>query len=324
MPEDQDITVHDLIRGDAHFPSNDLRDFVIVRSDGTPTYLLASAVDDVEMKMTHVIRGEDLLPSTPRQLEIIHALGSDPPAYAHLPLIVGPNQQPLSKRHGSVAVEWFREEGYLPEALVNYLTLLGWSYDASTTFFSRQELIEKFDLSRVSHNPAAFDREKLLWMNGHYIRESPDARITELLVEALKEAGQEPDPALVARAVPAVKERMHTIREGVEYLRFLFEEDVKPDDKAAKFLGPERSEYLKEVASRLEGLDEWRHDEIERVLRTLQEENELSSKQAFMPVRAAITGRVVTPPLFESVELLGRHRALERIRRAAGALPGGT
>jgi glutamyl-tRNA synthetase len=321
MPEGRDITVHDLIRGDAHFPANDLKDFVIVRSDGTPTYLLASAVDDVEMSMTHVIRGEDLLPSTPRQLEIIHALGAEPPAYAHLPLIVGPNQQPLSKRHGSVAVEWFREEGYLPEALVNYLALLGWSYDASTTFFTGEELVEKFDLSRVSHNPAAFDREKLLWMNGHYLRESPDHRITELLIEALKEEGLQPDPALVARAVPVVKERMHTMREGVEYLRFLFEEHVQPDDKAAKYLGPERSEYLREVASRLEGLDEWKHDEVERVLRALQEENELSSKQAFMPVRAAITGRVVTPPLFESVELLGRALTLERIRRAAGALP---
>jgi glutamyl-tRNA synthetase len=321
MPEGRDSTVHDLIRGDAHFPASDLKDFVIVRSDGTPTYLLASAVDDVEMKMTHVIRGEDLLPSTPRQLEIIRALGADPPAYAHLPLIVGPNQQPLSKRHGSVAVEWFRDEGYLPEALLNYLTLLGWSYDASTTFFTREELVQRFDLSRVSHNPAAFDREKLLWMNGHYIRESPDGRIAELLVEALKKEGLDSDPAMVARAIPAVKERMHTIREGVEYLRFLFQDEIQPDEKAAKYLGPERADYLKEVASRLEGLDEWRHEEIERVLRTLQEEYELSSRQAFMPVRAAITGRVVTPPLFESIELLGRHRTLERIRWAAGAIP---
>lgn len=321
MPEGEEITVHDLIRGDAHFPASDLKDFVIVRSDGTPTYLLASAVDDVEMKMTHVIRGEDLLPSTPRQLEIIKALGAEPPAYAHLPLIVGPNQQPLSKRHGSVAVEWFREEGYLPEALINYLALLGWSFDASTTFFTKDELVEKFDLARVSHNPAAFDREKLLWLNGHYIRESPDQPVAELLVEAQRREGLEADLDVVTRAVPLVKERMHTIKEGVEYLRFLFEDEVKPDEKAAKFLGPDRAEYLKEVASRLEGLDEWNHAEVERVLRSIQEEHELSSKQAFMPVRAAITGRVVTPPLFESIELLGRGRTLERIRRAAGALP---
>ena len=180
-----DITVHDLIRGDAHFPASDLRDFVILRSDGTPTYLLAAAVDDVRMEMTHVIRGEDLLPSTPRQVEIVRAMGAEPPNYAHLPLIVGPNQQPLSKRHGAVAVEWFREEGYLPEALINYLALLGWSFDAETTFFTMDDLVEKFDLSRVSHNPAAFDPDKLRWMNGHYVRESPDERVAELLVERL-------------------------------------------------------------------------------------------------------------------------------------------
>ncbi|MFN2590325.1 MAG: glutamate--tRNA ligase, partial [Actinomycetota bacterium] len=196
----------------------------------------------------------------------------------------------------------------------------GWSYDASTTFFTRDDLIEKFDLARVSHNPAAFDREKLLWMNGHYIREGSDDRVAKLLEEMARADGLSVDPTLVARAVPVVKERMHTIREGVEYLRFLFMDDVRPDEKAVKFLGDDRAEYLREVASRLEGLDEWRHDEIERVLRALQEEHELSSKQAFMPVRAAITGRVVTPPLFESVELLGRTRTLNRIRRAAGVM----
>jgi glutamyl-tRNA synthetase len=315
-----DITVHDLIRGDAHFPASDLRDFVIVRSDGTPTYLLAAAVDDVEMRMTHVIRGEDLLPSTPRQLEIMRAMGAEPPAYAHLPLIVGPNQEKLSKRHGAVAVEWFRDEGYLPEALVNYLALLGWSLDDHTTFFSREELIEHFDLSRVSHNAAAFDRDKLLWMNGHYIREAGDERLADLLAEAVQREGLDPDPVTVRAVIPLVKERMHTIREGVEYVRFLFVDQVEPDAKAAKLLGPDRAEYLREVASRLEGLDEWRHQDIDRLLRTIQEEQQLSSRQAFMPIRAAITGSTVSPPLFESMELLGRDRTLERIRRAAGAL----
>ncbi|HJP66300.1 MAG TPA: glutamate--tRNA ligase, partial [Actinomycetota bacterium] len=259
MPEGRDITVHDLIRGDAHFPASDLRDFVIVRSDGTPTYLLASAVDDVEMKMTHVIRGEDLLPSTPRQLEIIGAIGATPPAYAHLPLIVGPNGQPLSKRHGSVAVEWFREEGYVPEALVNYLALLGWSFDASTTFFTLDELIEKFDLSRVSHNPAAFDPDKLKWMNGHYIRETSDDRLADLVTDALQAEGLPADRETVIRAIPLVKERMHTLREGVGYLRFLFVDELEPDEKGSKFVGPDRSDYLREVASRLEALDEWTH-----------------------------------------------------------------
>lgn len=316
MP-DTNITVHDLIRGETQFPADDLRDFVILRSDGTPTYLLAAAVDDVLMKLSHVIRGEDLLPSTPRQLQLIEAMGAEPPAYAHLPLIVGPDRQPLSKRHGSVAVEWFRDQGYLPEALVNYLTLLGWSYDETTTFFDRKDLIEKFDLSRVSHNAAAFDADKLRWMNGHYIRETPDDRLTGLLVEALSQQGLSPEQDTLAAAVPLVKTRMHTLNEGVELLRFLFVDDVEPDAKARKMLGPERAEYLREVASRLEAVEDWRAEEIERVLRALQAEEELSSNQAFQPIRAAVTGTLVSPPLFESIELLGRERTLARLRAAA-------
>jgi glutamyl-tRNA synthetase len=314
-----DIAVHDLIRGEAHFPANDLRDFVILRSDGTATYLLAAAVDDVKMKMTHVIRGEDLLASTPRQLKIIEALGAQPPQYAHLPLIVGPDRQPLSKRHGSVAVEWFKEQGFLPEAMVNYLALLGWSYDETTTILSREQLIERFDLSRVSHNPAAFDRQKLEWMNGHYIREASDARLAELLSEGLLREGLDPDLSVVSAAVPLVKERMHTIEEGVQYLRFLFLEEVEPDEKAAKLLGPDQAEYLREVADRLEALPEWTHDAIHQALEAIREEKDLSSRKAFMPVRAAITGSTVTPPLFESMELLSRERTLQRLRKAAQA-----
>jgi glutamyl-tRNA synthetase len=313
-----DITVHDLIRGEVHFAGKDLRDFVIVRSDGTPTYLLAAAVDDVKMGLTHVIRGEDLLPSTPRQMELVGAMGAEPPAYAHLPLIVGPNGQPLSKRHGSVAVEWFREEGYLPEAMVNYLALLGWSYDGTTTFFTRDELIAHFDLSRVSHNAAAFDRDKLLWMNGHYLRESPDEGVAGLLLEGLREQGIAADAETVRAAVPLVKERMHTVKEGVNYLRFLFADEVTPDEKAAKLLGPDQADLLREAASRLEAVEEWTTEEIEGVLRGLQEARGLSARHAFQPIRAAVTGTLVSPPLFESIALLGRERSLARLRASAG------
>ena len=313
-----DITVHDLIRGDTRFPANDLRDFVIMRSDGTPTYLLAAAVDDVEMKMTHVIRGEDLLPSTPRQLEIMRALGADPPAYVHLPLIVGHDHQPLSKRHGAVAVEWFKEQGFLPEALVNYLALLGWSFDETSTFFTKEQLVERFDLGRVSRNSAAFDAQKLEWMNGHYIRESDDARIAELLSEALFAQGIPADFDTVAAAVPLVKERMRTIVEGASMIRFLFLDDLAPDEAARAMLGPDRSDYLREAASALEKIEDWKADPIHEVLQTLREERRLSSKQAFQPIRAAVTGTLVSPPLFESMALLGRERSLERIRRSAG------
>jgi glutamyl-tRNA synthetase len=312
-----DVVVHDLIRGDTHFPADDLRDFVIMRSDGTPTYLLAAAVDDVLMQMSHVIRGEDLLPSTPRQIQIMEAMGATPPDFAHLPMVTGADGAPLSKRHGSVAVEWFKDQGILPEALVNYLALLGWSYDEHTTFFTREELIDHFDLSRVGRNPARFDQDKLLWMNGHYIRESDDSRLTELLVEVLFRDGVEADLATVRAAVPLVRERMKTLNEGGAMLRFLFVPEVEPDAKARKMLGPERSEYLEEVWRRLEALDDWTAPAIEAALRSLQAERGLSSNQAFQPVRAAVTGTLVSPPLFESLELLGEERALDRLRAAA-------
>jgi glutamyl-tRNA synthetase len=309
----RDVVVHDLVRGEARFPADDIKDFVILRSDGTPTYLLAAAVDDWKMEMTHVIRGEDLFSSTPRQLLILEAIGvRNPPTYGHLPLIVGADRQPLSKRHGAVAVEWFRDQGYLPEALVNYLALLGWSYDEKTTFFSREELIEKFDLARVSHNPAAFDREKLDWMNGHYIREASDERLTELLLETLERSDITPDRETVDEAVPLVKERMKLLSEAPGLLRFLFEE-VEPDEKARKMLEGQ-TEYLTEVASRLEDLPEWSVKHIEGALRALQEERSLSPRKAFQPIRAAVTGTLVSPPLFESIALLGRDRTMARLR----------
>jgi glutamyl-tRNA synthetase len=275
----------------------------------------------VQMQMTHVIRGEDLLPSTPRQLEIVRALGADPPHYAHLPLIVGPDRQPLSKRHGAVAVEWFKEQGYLPEALVNYLALLGWSYDETTTILDRERLIERFDLAHVSRNPAAFDTDKLTWMNGHYIREASDARLTEQLMEVLFAEGLagEADLRTIRAAVPLVRERMRTVVEGAGLIRFLFVDDLKPDEKAQRMLGPERVDLLREAASRLEAIEDWTHEEIETVLRKLQVDLELTPKQAFQPVRAAVTGTLVSPPLFESIELLGRERSLARIRAAVAA-----
>lgn len=318
-----DVTIHDLIRGDAHFPGKDLSDFVILRSDGTPTYMLAAAVDDVEMRMTHVIRGEDLLPSTPRQIQIIDVLGAEPPAYAHLPLIVGADRQPLSKRHGSVAVEWFREQGFIPEALTNYLALLGWSYDESTTFFTLPDLIERFDLARVSHNPAAFDLQKLEWMNGHYIREADDERLATLLVDALRRQALQPDPAVVRAAIPLVKERMHTIEQGAGLLPFLFVGQITPDEKARRLIEKAGSDYLREAASRLEAVEDWTTGEIERVLIVLQEDWNLNRREAWQPIRAAVTGTTVSPPLFESLEILGRDRVLERLRAAASVAGAG-
>ena len=290
----------------------------MLRSNGVPTYLLAAAYDDVRMEMTHVIRGEDLMPSTPRQLELMQALGAPPPAYAHLPLIVGPDGQKLSKRFHAVAVERFREDGILPEALVNYLALLGWSKDAKTTFLSRQEMIEAFDIAHVSRNPAVFDLQKLAWMNGHYIRESPDDRLASMIGDALHAEGVEADGATVGRALPLIKERIQMIAEAAPMLRFLFQ-DVEPDDKAKSMLGPERAALLTDVIAALEDLKEWKADDIHQALNGVKERMSLSSKQAFQPVRAAITGTLVSPPLFESMELLGRERSMQRLHRAAKA-----
>ena len=313
---DHDVVVPDVIRGEATFPAADIDDFIILRSTGFPTYLLAAAVDDWKMEMTHVIRGEDLHSSTPRQILLLEALGAERiPQYAHLPLIVGPDRKPLSKRHGSVAVERFREEGFIPEAMVNYLALLGWSLDDHTTFLSRDELVKHFELDRVSRNPAAFDREKLEWLNGHYLREMPADEFAGRIQETLADAGIAAEPAVVADASPLVQERMKLLAEAPALLRFLFE-DVAPDEKARKMLDGQ-GEYLAEVATRLEAIEPWSHEAIEETMRALQEERGLGARKAFQPVRAAVTGTLVSPPLFESMELLGRERTLARIRAAA-------
>jgi glutamyl-tRNA synthetase len=312
----RDVVVDDVIRGEATFHAADLDDFVIMRSTGFPTYLLAAAVDDWKMVMTHVIRGEDLHSSTPRQVQLLEALGAERiPAYAHLPLIVGPDRQPLSKRHGSVAVEWFREEGYLPEALVNYLALLGWSYDDHTELFSRDDLVTHFDLKRVSRNPAMFDQEKLDWMNGHYIREADADRLAGLLLERLASLGVDADPSVVREGTTLVQERSRTVNEAADMLRFLFEE-AEPNEKARKLLAGQ-GEYLAAVADRLEALEEWSVEAIREALEALAEERGLSKTKAFQPIRAAVTFSNVSPPLFESLALLGRDRSLARIRSAA-------
>jgi glutamyl-tRNA synthetase len=313
-----DVTVYDLIRGPTTFPGSAMEDFIILRSNGVPTYLLAAAYDDVRMEMTHVIRGEDLHPSTPRQLELMRALGATPPAYAHLPLIVGPDGQKLSKRFHAVAVERFREDGILPEALVNYLALLGWSKDATTTFMTREEMVEAFDIAHVSRNPAVFDLQKLAWMNGHYIRESSDDRLAGMIEDSLRDQDVKADTETIRRALPLIKERIQTIGEAAPMLRFLFE-DVEPDEKARGMLGPDRAEQLGATISALDELEEWKTDDIHEALNGVKERLGLSSKQAFQPVRAAVTGTLVSPPLFESMELLGRERSMERLRRAAGA-----
>ncbi len=316
MPE-RGFVVRDLLKGEVHFAQGTLRDFVILRSDGSPTYLLAAGVDDMLMGMTHIIRGEDLLASTPRQMALMEALGATTfPAYAHHPMIVGPDRQPLSKRHGSTSVEAFRERGFLPEALVNYLALLGWSC-GDQDLFTVQELIERFDISRVSRNPAAFDTQKLEWMNNHHIQSLDDDELAARCLHFLSASGLLPEPMLLRRAMPIVKERMKTLTDSVELLRFLFTDDVVPNEKAAAVLG-EGSQGLSGAAAAegLAGVEPWTAGAIGAALDALAEGAGLNRTKGWQPVRAAVTGSNVSPPLPESLELLGRERTLTRLRAA--------
>ena len=319
MPE-RDIVVEDAIHGPVEFARGSLPDFVIRRSDGSPTYLLAAAVDDLLMEMTHVIRGDDLMAATPRQMSVTEALGGTPPVYGHVPLILGPDRQKLSKRHGATSVEAFRERGFLPEALMNYLCLLGWSKDEHTTFLSRAELVEAFDLVRVSHNPAAFDPEKLEWMNGHYLREMDPDDLAARIVPLLAEAGLSVDPELLRAAVPLVIERMKLLSEAVELLRFLFTDDIEPDEKASKLFAKAGTEHLRAAAELLDAVEPWTAEGVAAALDALTERVGLSRTKAWQPVRAAVTGSTVSPPLDGSLYLLGKERTVARLRAAAAGI----
>jgi len=317
MPEREHV-VRDLVKGEVRFRAGTLRDFVIMRSDGSPTFLLAVAVDDMLMGITHVIRGDDLLAAAPRNAAVIEALGGTPPAFAHVPQVNGPDGRPLSKRHGSTSVEAFREHGILPEALVNYLALLGWSKDDHTTFLSRDELTAAFDLDRVSSNPAMFDSQKLEWMNNHYIQTlDDDDDLAARCLHFLSVAGLTPELGLLRRAMPLVRERMKTLAESVELLTFLFTDDVEPNEKARALLEKAGGEYLRKAADALAAVEPWTAGAIQATLDAVAGEAGLNRTKGWQPIRAAATGSNVSPPLPESLELLGRERTVARIQGAA-------
>lgn len=313
MPE-HDVTIEDLVKGPVHFPQGSLGDFVIVRSDGSPVFLLAVAVDDMLMGITYVIRGDDLLASAPRNAAVIEALGGTAPRYAHLPQVLGMDGKPLSKRHGSTSVESFREQGFLAEALMNYLALLGWSKDETTTFLSRDELVSEFDLSRVSSNPAAFDTQKLEWMNNHYMQSLDDDELAARSMHFLTQAGLLPEPAVLRASMPLVKERMKTLTEAPDLLRFLFTDDVTPNEKATGIIQKAGPGYLEQAADVLEGVEPWTSAAISQALDSLVEAAGLNRTKGWQPIRAAVTGSNISPPLPESLELLGRDRTVARLR----------
>jgi glutamyl-tRNA synthetase len=321
LPDEGETVVEDLIRGTVPFDNASLSDFIIMRANGVPTYHFSAVFDDVDMDISHVIRGEDLFPSTPLHVHVFRALGRpDPPVFAHLPLIVGPDRRKLSKRRDRVAVQAFRDDGYLPEAMVNYLALLGWSLDDHTELFTLADLERLFSLERVSRNPAAFDTKKLDALNGHYLRRLEPDDFARRALPFVQAAGfPDADVELLARAAPLVAERVTRLTEVPDMVGFLLTDPVELDQAAAaKVLTDEARGFLVDAAKRLERVEPWTAAAIEETLRGLQQERELKPKTAFQPVRLAITGRLVSPPLFESMELLGKARSLARLERAAG------
>jgi glutamyl-tRNA synthetase len=311
VPDEGDTVVHDVIRGDITFPHSAIDDFVIRRSDGSPLYNLAVAVDDRDMGITHVVRGDDHISNTPRQVMILRALGAEPPQYAHLPLLHGPDGKKLSKRHGAASVQELRDAGYLPEAVRNYVSLLGWGYDESTTFMTTPELVERFDLARVSRNPAVFDEQKLRWMNGRYLREL-DPEDLRARLEALSGRAVPPE------AVAISQEKMQTLSDFWPLAGFLMERPAGYDEKAwTKVMSDAAPERLRAARAALEDAGEpFNTDEVERALRGVVERLEVKPKDVFQPIRVAITGTTVSPGIFESVAALGREETLARIDAA--------
>jgi glutamyl-tRNA synthetase len=324
MPEGS-TTFKDLIRGDVTFDHNFVPDFVLVRGDGSPLYTLAVAVDDIMMRITHVLRGEDLLSSTPRQIRVYQAMGvaeSDYPAFAHLPFVMGQDNAKLSKRNGEVSIAWYRERGFLPEAICNYLALLGWAPGDDRENVTMKELTELFTVERVHSSPARFDMKKLEAINGDKIRELKIdeflERVTPFLINDGIISGSSGELAIVKMALPIIQERIVNLAEVSQMLKFLFVAKFEVEaDSLPKIMDEQSQVVLRASIQALETLSSWDHGSIHSVLRTaLIEELALKPRIAFGAVRIAVTGSHISPPLFESMELLGRDRSLARIKKA--------
>ncbi|MGJ0509218.1 MAG: glutamate--tRNA ligase [Methylocystis sp.] len=321
-PLEGETVIEDAVQGRVVFPNKDIDDFVLLRSDGTPTYMLAVVVDDHDMGVTQIIRGDDHLTNAARQKQIYEAMGWETPAFAHIPLIHGPDGAKLSKRHGALGVDAYRAMGHLPAALRNYLVRLGWS-QGDKEFFTLPEMIESFDLAQVHRSPARFDFAKLENMNGHYLRDTPDDELFESLVDTLPylEGGQAVAQALDDRkraqlraALSGLKARAKTLNELVDGAGFLFAQRPLPlDDKAQKLLSPEAKARLAALGPKLAALSDWTAASTEGVVRDLSVELGVKLGDLAQPLRAALTGRSTSPGIFDVLEILGREESLARI-----------
>jgi glutamyl-tRNA synthetase len=328
IPDEGETIVEDAIRGPVRFENRLQDDLVIARGDGSPVYNFAVAVDDAEMGITHVVRGDDHLSNTPKQIHVLRALDVQPPLYAHLPLLHGPDGRKLSKRHGAASVQELRDAGYLPAALRNYLALLGWGTTDDVTLMSTEELIERFRLDRVGRSAAIFDEQKLRWMNGRYMRELPLDEYERRLSDYL--AAADPSAERAFRAAPLerrrvacaiVQEKAQTLAEVWPLIRFLFVEPVEDERAWEKTMTPEARPLLEAALASLRELDGFELEAVEATLRALLQREGAKPKQVFQPLRVAITGGTVSPGIFESLAALGRAESLARIEAALERMP---
>ncbi len=329
IPLEGQTTFHDLIRGDITFDHRELDDLVLLKSDGYPTYHLANIVDDHFMEISHIMRADEWLSSTPRHVLLYQAFGWEPPLYVHLPMILGPDKSKLSKRHGATAITEFQEQGYLPETMLNFMALLGWSLDDKTELFTREDLIKLFSIERISKTAAVFNHEKLHWMNGTYLRELGHEELSKKIMPVLESElpVSVPRPVseeYVKQIIPLIQERISTLKEVALYADFFFIGDELEYDTS--LLIPKKMDAgstlkaLRAAQERLPSLEAWDHDSLEGLLRLLAEELGLKTGQMFSPLRVACTGRTASPGLFETMTVLGKEKCLNRIEIAINRL----
>jgi glutamyl-tRNA synthetase len=318
-PVEGEVVVEDQVHGRTVFQNTELDDLIIQRSDGNPTYNFCVVVDDMDMGVTHVIRGDDHLNNTPRQINMLRALGAKLPNYAHVPMILGADGAKLSKRHGAVSVLEYRTDGYLPDALLNYLVRLGWSH-GDQEFFTREEMVAAFDIADVNKSASAFNPEKLLWLNQQHIIRAPAATLVAALAEQLAMQGvADPDLVLLAGVVEAQRERAKTLKEMASSSLFFFREPVMDDKAVAKHLTPEGKAMLGELRAALAGQGDWTAPALNGLLNEFAVARSQGLGKVAQPLRVALTGGTVSPPIDATVALLGRQRVLERLDRVLSA-----
>lgn len=326
VPADHSISINDMVRGNVVFESNGIGDYVIVKSDGIPTYNFAAVIDDHLMEISHVIRAEEHLSNTPRQSLIYEALGWETPTFAHVSLILGKDKTKMSKRHGATSVVQYKEQGYLPEAVVNFLALLGWSPDSEEEIFTMEELIEQFSLDRVSKRPAVFDMDKLEWINGMYIRKSSVEELTELAIPVLQEAGylpeqlSEQDLHWTKLVMGGLQEKVHTIKGILDLIDMFVGDEVELESEDLKEVLEEEQVPLviNTLKEKIKTVEELTPDSVKAIMKEVSKETKQKGKKVFMPIRIAITGKMHGPELHSIIPALGKENVLKRIEKTVG------